>query len=248
MDHELQVLCLAAVTIALVHTVCGPDHYVPFVAMARVGRWTMRRSILVTLACGVAHVGSSVLLGCAGILLGTAMARLEMFEAVRGNVAGWLLIGFGLIYTIWALVRTYRRRPHAHLHVRPDGSVYCHHHGPSDSEQGQHVHAKSAGSPAELPASASSQMTAWALFTIFIFGPCEPLIPLLMYPAARSSYWGAALVASLFAVVTMATMVGLVVVLARGMELMRLGWLERHHHVMAGIVVTICGVAVNFGF
>jgi len=28
----------------------------------------------------------------------------------------------------------------------------------------------------------------WALFLIFVFGPCEPLIPLIMYPAAKLNF------------------------------------------------------------
>ena len=38
------------------------------------------------------------------------------------------------------------------------------------------------------------------LFTIFVFGPCEPLIPILMYPAAKSSVAGMLLVAGVFSV------------------------------------------------
>ena len=92
-----------------------------------------------------------------------------------------------------------------------------------------------------------AQITAWALFTVFIFGPCEPLIPLLMYPAAKSSWWGVALVAGLFAAVTIATMTVLVVLLVRATDLVRLHWMHRYSHVMAGLVIVVCGLAVNFG-
>ena len=93
MNRELAVLSLAAVSIAFVHTVCGPDHYLPFVAMARAGCWSSRRTMVVTMLCGAGHVGSSVVLGCLGIVFGTVLTRLEFFQAARNNVAGWMLIG-----------------------------------------------------------------------------------------------------------------------------------------------------------
>ena len=40
--------------------------------------------------------------------------------------------------------------------------------------------------------------TPWVLFLIFVFGPCEPLIPLVMYPAAKHNIQGAIIVAILF--------------------------------------------------
>ena len=56
----------------------------------------------------------------------------------------------------------------------------------------------------------AASMTPWILFAIFVFGPCEPLIPVLMYPAALQSVAGVLLVTSVFAVVTLATMLGVV--------------------------------------
>ena len=44
--------------------------------------------------------------------------------------------------------------------------------------------------------------TPWVLFLIFVFGPCEPLIPLVMYPAAKNNFHGAVIVAILFSLTT----------------------------------------------
>lgn len=41
MTDDLSILCLAAVTVGAVHTALGPDHYIPFAAMSRIGRWSM---------------------------------------------------------------------------------------------------------------------------------------------------------------------------------------------------------------
>ena len=39
MPSELSLLTLTAAGIAFLHTVAGPDHYVPFIVMSRLGRW-----------------------------------------------------------------------------------------------------------------------------------------------------------------------------------------------------------------
>lgn len=85
------------------------------------------------------------------------------------------------------------------------------------------------------------------LFTIFVFGPCEPLIPILMYPAAAQSTLGVVLVASVFGVVTIATMVTVVLLLSFGLESLPTRRLERYSHALAGFAILLCGVAIHFG-
>ena len=70
MPEELAVLSVTAASIALIHTLLGPDHYLPFIVMARARRWSMRKTACVTLLCGAGHVLSSVLLGGVGIAAG----------------------------------------------------------------------------------------------------------------------------------------------------------------------------------
>ena len=71
--------------VGFLHTLTGPDHFVPFIAMARVGDWSLRRTAVITLACGIGHVFGSIVLGALGIGLGLAMTRLEWFEGTRGS-------------------------------------------------------------------------------------------------------------------------------------------------------------------
>ena len=58
-------------------------------------------------------------------------------------------------------------------------------------------------------------MTPWILFVIFAFGPCEPLIPLFIYPAATSGWTGAWVVAVTFSVVTIGAMLAIVLAVGR---------------------------------
>jgi len=59
----------------------------------------------ITAACGAGHVLSSVLLGTVGIGAGVALSRLQRIESLRGALASYLLIGFGLAYAVWGLRR-----------------------------------------------------------------------------------------------------------------------------------------------
>ncbi len=89
-------------------------------------------------------------------------------------------------------------------------------------------------------------MTPWILFTIFVFGPCEPLIPILMYPAAKSSIGGMLLVAGVFASVTLVTMLAVVMAGAWGLGFAGLGRLERFTHALAGGTICLSGLAIQF--
>ena len=234
MSPEITVLTLSAAAIAFVHTVLGPDHYLPFVAMARARQWTLRKTLRITLWCGVGHLLGSVLLGLLGIALGTQLASLEWLESMRGNLAAWLLIGFGLAYTAWGIRQAYRNRPHTHWH-RHDGVSHRHVH----THHGGHAH------PHVAPAAGRS-LAPWMIFIIFVLGPCEPLIPLLMYPAARESTVGVLAVTAVFGMVTVLTMLATVALAVKGLENIRLRAFERYAHALAGSTIMACGLAIVF--
>lgn len=235
MSSDLGILAATAVSIGLIHTVIGPDHYLPFLAMSGSRRWTLRRTLAITAVCGVGHVLGSLALGAAGIALGWAVIGLERFEVWRGEVAAWLLLGFGLAYTLWGVRQATRNRPHSHWHGHSDGTIHDHEHRHAGAHAHPHATAGKAG------------ITPWVLFTIFVFGPCEPLIPVLMYPAAQGSWWGVALVAGLFGLATLATMLVMVTLGYLGLSRLSLGRLERYSHALAGLALVVCGLAIQFG-
>lgn len=233
---SLLVLLGTAAFIGFFHTLTGPDHYIPFVAMSRVGRWSLAKTMVITLACGVGHVASSIVLGMLGIGLGVAVGQLERFEGLRGNLAGWLLLGFGLAYLAWGLKRAVRNQPHSHVHGHANGTLHVHTH----DHAGEHLHPHGADDRAQ-------SMTPWILFTIFVFGPCEPLIPILMFPAAKLNLWGVGLVCLVFGLCTLATMMAIVVAGYLGLSRVSFAWLGRYAHAIAGLAVTACGAAIQFG-
>lgn len=214
----------------------GPDHYVPFIAMARVGRWSFSKMLAITVLCGLGHVLGSVALGLVGLTLGLMVGGLEAIEAARGDVAAWLLLGFGLAYTAWGIRHALRKRPHSHWHGHADGTVHRHSHVHVDDHS--HVHA---------PKKDRSSLTPWALFTVFVFGPCEVLIPQLMYPVAHHNWWGLFVVLAVFTIATVGTMVAAVTVGYKALDKVAVPHLERYSHAVAGLALSACGVAIKFG-
>lgn len=233
MSPEVAVLMLTAAAIAFTHTVFGPDHYLPFVAMAKARGWTMAKTLRITLACGAGHVLSSVVIGLVGILIGAQLGSLQVLEGLRGNIAAWLLTGFGLAYMVWGLRQAWRNRPHSHWH-RHGALLHKHTH----VHQAGHAHVHD-----EEQVSAS--LTPWVIFIIFVLGPCEPLIPLLMYPAAVENPYAVLLVAVVFSVVTVGTMLVVVAVAARSLKAVRFHSLERYTHALAGAAILACGLGVT---
>jgi sulfite exporter TauE/SafE len=198
--------------------------------MARARKWTIYKTTWVTVLSGFGHVISSVLLGAIGIAVGIGLNRLELFDSYRGDLAAWLFVLFGFAYMVWGIYRGIRNKPHKHIHHHENGTVHVHEHIHEDKHD--HVH--------------KTNITPWILFTIFFLGPCEPLIPILMYPASQNSTWGIAQVSIVFSVVTILTMLGLVLLASYGFKLVKLGKMERYMHAIAGATIFLSGIGILF--
>jgi ABC-type nickel/cobalt efflux system permease component RcnA len=247
MTVDLGLLILTAASIGFIHTLLGPDHYVPFVAMGAARRWSTRKTLWITSLCGLGHVLGSVLIGFVGIGIGVSLHKLEWLEGVRGDTAAWLLTGFGLAYLAWGLKKAWRARPHSHEHVHGDGLFHEHRH----DHEGPHLHPHVQLRPLahahpHVEAGKVRSVTPWALFVIFVLGPCEPLIPVLMYPASQHSVWGTAAVVLAFGAATIATMLGVVYLAIRGLKRLPLDTAERYSHALAGAALSLCGLGIVF--
>jgi sulfite exporter TauE/SafE len=228
---DLTLLIWTAAGIGFFHTVAGPDHYLPFVVLSSARGWSLTKTIWITALCGVGHVLSSVVLGVVGIGLGLAVHKMVAIESLRGEIAAWALIAFGLGYLAWGLRLAYRRRPHTHIHAHLDGSEHAHRH--SHLSGHAHLHNKQ---------ESGVSLTPWALFIIFVLGPCEPLIPLLMFPAASASRSAVALVAAIFGAVTIGTMLVVVALAYLGARRLPLEALGRWSHALAGGTLMLSGL------
>ena len=229
--NELTVLMITAASIGFLHTILGPDHYLPFIVMSRAGKWSLTKTTLITILSGLGHILGSVALGFVGIAAGMAVGKLNILESQRGNIAAWALIAFGLVYGAWGLRRATKHQKAAHTHLI-GGHEQLHVHA-----DGLTIHEHSDGSP---------NLTPWILFTVFVLGPCEPLIPLVMYPAAAHNTMGVVIVSAVFGAITITTMLSIVLLSALGMRQIKLGWAERYAHALAGATICLCGLAIKF--
>jgi len=229
MDGLSWSLVLAAAGIGVTHTLLGPDHYLPFIMLARARGWSVRRTALVTAACGLGHVLASVALGAVGIALGLALAQIETVEAGRGSLAAWALVAFGVAYAVWGVRHAMRRSGGIEAHVH-DGHAHVHRKGDLPHEHRDH----------------RGDRTFWALLTVFVLGPCEPLIPLVVMSASRGRWGLTALAVSVFGIVTIGTMVAVTLLGLLGVRRIDFGPLARWSHAVAGGIIAASGLAVLF--
>lgn len=231
MEPQSLILLGTAATVGFLHTLLGVDHSLPFVVLARSQRWSLKKTLGVTAACGAAHILSSVVIGTIGIALGVALEKLDWIEAARGGLAARLLIGFGLAYMVWGIYRGLRGRRHSHIHAHADGTVHDHEHHHEDAHAHAHAGVRT--------------VTVMSLFVIFVLGPCEALIPMLIVPAHAQSWLLVGAVIAVFGLTTMATMLALVTVGFLGLGWRGFAALERHMHAAAGFAIFASGMAIE---
>jgi len=231
--NEMHVLVLSAATLGVIHTLLGPDHYIPFIVLSKARKWTRTRTMWITFISGVGHVSGSVILGLIGIAMGISLHRVEAIEASRGAVVGWMVIAFGLLYTAYGIYKYIRRGAHFHLpsFMRPKSIRHRDLHlGDRELEREDD----------------GGRLTPWILFLIFVFGPCEVLIPMLVYPAAEHSTIGIILVALVFGIATVGTMMLVVLLGYRGISMVKFKGREHQLHLYAGLVILLAGVGMQF--
>ena len=255
MTAEVSLLMLTAFSVGFIHTILGPDHYIPFVAMARTNQWSPRRTLFITSLCGLGHIIGSIVIGGIGLVLGVMVFQLEAIESFRGDVAAWLLIGFGLAYLTWGIVSAIRDIPHTHMHSHADGTIHSHLHkhdiehrhlhSAAQLNEARQIHTQSGDS--KTSATKAAGVTPWLLFLIFVFGPCEVLIPLLMYPAAEANFLAIVGVVAAFSIATITTMIVSVMLMTYGLSFLRAPQLHRYNHALAGLAVLLCGLLMKLG-
>lgn len=233
MNDAITLLSVTAISIGFVHTILGPDHYLPFIVLSEAKKWTLKKTMFITFICGLGHVLSSVVLGLIGIAAGISINKLVNVESFRGNIAAWLFIAFGLVYMVVSIRNLIKNRKHSHSHFHISGENHSHEH----DHQRDHTHVHDTD---------VVRTTPWILFLIFIFGPCEPLIPIVMYPAAENNISGAIMVSLLFSFVTIATMMSIVLAFKMGLSRINLKPVEKYSHLFAGTMIFLSGIAIQF--
>lgn len=230
---ELHVLLITAISLGFIHTLLGPDHYLPFIVLSKARKWSLSKTLWITFFGGVGHILGSVALGIAGVALGISLSKIELIETSRGNLVAWMLIVFGFFYTVYGIVKYLRNGHHTHLpkFLLPK-SIRKYRHLPTVE--------------IEEEKEDTTRLTPWILFLIFVFGPCEVLIPLLIYPASEHNMFGVFLVSLLFGIATISTMLLTVFIGYKGTSLALFKKLEKYMHMVAGSVIFISGIGIRF--
>ena len=230
MQTETQVMIIAAISVSFLHTLAGPDHYLPFIALSKSRGWSFSKTIFWTIICGCGHVCSSVLLGLAAAAIGWSVAGIETLQDIRGGLAGWALILFGVAYTCWGIWKLKRGNAHKHFDMEDDGSlvVYEHNHNRPAMRRDKHT------------------VTPWIMFLIFLLGPCEPMIPLLYFPAAQHSWLLMLLLICVYTICTLVTMTSIVIMGYYGLSFLNSGKLGKYMHPIGGFTIFICGAGMVF--
>ena len=211
-------LWLTAFLTAVIHTVTGPDHYLPFIAIAKARNYSLKKTLLWTFICGIGHIGSALLIALGFVYLAHFLNQ-EQFawlEEHRSDVAAWALILLGVVYIIFALRHKLQhklRAPHNH-----------HHH--------------------DLPK--DKNISIWVIFIIFVLGPCEALLPILTAASVLSTK--AVISSTfIFSIATIAAMMAMVSIGLLGLQKLHWHKLENWTHELAGLTIMLCGVAILCG-
>lgn len=230
METEFSILLITAISVSVLHTVSGPDHYIPFIAIGKSKGWKLPRIVMWTAICGSAHVMASVLLALGGVAIGFSLSKIDGLNDVRGGLASWAIFIFGILYFIYGLYGVYKEKRHKHFDVYDDGSVYVFEH---DHKQMTYPTNR-------------RKVTPWVLLLIFLLGPCEVLFLLLTYPAVEQSTSNMLILIGVFLTTTVSTMILVVSLMYFGFNFIKTEWLEKYIVPISGLSIAICGIGMVF--
>lgn len=213
----LSAIWIAALLTAVLHTIMGPDHYLPFVAIGKSRDFSLKKTLFWTFVCGIGHIASALLIALVFIYFSHWLSaeNFAWIEDNRGNVAAYALIGLGTAYLLWAIRHRLQHKHDAdHRHLpQPDGK---------------------------------KNISVWILFIIFVLGPCEALLPILTASGVLGAY-AVVTSTVIFSVATIATMLFAVTLCYMGINALRFNRLEKYAHEIAGGTIMACGLAIIFG-
>jgi hypothetical protein len=182
-------------------------------------------------AAGITHVAVSLILGA--IVVGVGLGLRSSVSDVQDAVVGGLLMATGIVFLGLQLAGHGHGHSHEHEH--------SHGHGPGGHSHGEHGHGH------DHPRGSGSRRV---LSVIVPFGaaasPDLTILPVFLAAATAST---AAAVGALiaFAVVTIATILGLTLFATIGGYQIRGEWLDRWGHLFTAAVLLVIGALVLAG-
>ncbi len=229
---SVPLLLGAAAVVAILHSIL-PDHWVPLAVVGRTQRWSLFRVARVSALASAGHVVASVVL--AGIIAAIGLQFQRQLETQQGHIVGAVLILTGVGFLIWGLT----------------GHSHDHDHGHSHDHETAHAHEESHTQTGHA-APPRQQTLARRLAAIAVpFGvAASPDLTILPVALAASAVGRGAVVGVIvvFALLTMATFIGLTVLATLAGYQIKGEWLERHANTITAVVLIAIGVVAYIGF
>lgn len=225
------LLVLSSCAYAVIHALI-PDHWLPFVLLARTHEWSDRHLAGLAALAGLLHAGVSTLIAFAAIVFGTGSAR-DLAQRTGHSLeflSGALLIVFGLGYGFYAHLRE------ARAHRRVDG--------PEKAGEGRlHAHGHL------LQGWLGGSLSGAALVAVIGISPCALLIPVLF--TASTEGLGTMLAAIIgFTLCTVVTMIAVTLTsvrllrATRGARRLDLPLVTRYGDLASGVLIAAIGLCV----
>ncbi len=223
MSATTPALIAAASGVGFGHAVL-PDHWVPLAVLGRTRRYPLLRLARLSGLAGLAHVIVSLVLGAAIVAIGLQFR--SSIESAQNTIVGVVLIATGIGFLAFELSGS----GHSHLHSLPHS--HCATHAADDRAGGHGQRLRGlVGVMVPFGAAASPDLT---------------ILPVFLAAAAVGT--GTAIGSLLaFAVVTIATIVGLTLLATLGGYQLRGKWLDRWGNVIAALVLLAIGALVLAG-
>ncbi|MCL4425846.1 MAG: hypothetical protein M1299_11195 [Firmicutes bacterium] len=218
----------AAALAAAGHTLI-PDHWLPYILTAKAKKMPRSRAMGMAVVGAIAHLFSTVLIGLVFALIGEGAAA----WITRGldTFIGLVVIGLG-VYFIW---RGWPREGQPRQRQDDPDHSHAHHHNHA-GQTDDHPHAGHGHSHSH-----DLVRSDYALGALLGARPCAESIPIFLAASTRGVFTSLAAIAAWVAV-TIVSMVGIVWLSLRGLETVRLEWLERNGEVLSGIIIVVVGV------
>jgi hypothetical protein len=216
------------VSLSCLHICSGPNHYLPFIALAKSRNWKFSQTIFYTIICSIGHIAGAVIISFLVIALGWSVSKIKWFENFRGNTLGWILLLLGILYTIWGIKKAKQNNPHKHFEADEKGNLFVYEHKHNSAVTPQQKHA----------------VTPWVMFIIFTLAPNEPMIPLLSLFGINNNFWGVVLFISIYIISTILTTLILVIAGYYSLSLFKTSNLERYMPAVCGLAICFCGISM----
>lgn len=215
-------MLVGTLSISAMHALI-PSHWFSFAVIARAQKWTVGRTLIITLLAGCGHVGLTVVLGFLLAFVGKEFHQ-YIPEKWEHLASAGTLIALGLYFAVPNLWGRHS---------------YCGH----DHHEGEQV--SETGVPLSIKQDPRTKTVIGTLIMGMTLSPCLDLLSI--YVMASQLAWQSLLLISLvMTVTTLGIMLLLVWLSLHGLQRLRLTWLDKNEGLLMGGILIALGVLLLY--